>query len=347
MSTKELQEIKFPEQKEVEKKATITLPKNATVKTFDAANDEDSDDKVSNFDLASILQLHKGIQGESLPKGLNDANPEVKSIFKETNELVELNKRYREDYLIRGTQALYEFLSGTYRLGIQIEKSDFKEKVIAMMRDDLKSRDIRTQANTPPMTVLIKYIVGADRQTAANYSRVLSIAMQDKVPFEELSEYISRRGGISQIHEIESKAITKKLGAAESKERLDILREIMILTGYTENHIIDSDIEVLQHNPEKNTAAERGSFCFFMTVYDETNENYRVVSAHDLGSSLENDVLKIILRGKPNNLNRLRTSLRGIQDAIIRGEIGNESLKSRCENFIKRANEEKKESKNG
>jgi hypothetical protein len=31
MSTKELQEIKFPEQKEVEKKATITLPKNATV----------------------------------------------------------------------------------------------------------------------------------------------------------------------------------------------------------------------------------------------------------------------------------------------------------------------------
>jgi len=211
-----------------------------------------------------------------------------------------------------------------------------------MMRDDLKDRDIKTQSNTPAMTILIKYVVGADRQTAANYSRVLTIAMQDKVPVEELAEYISRRGGISQIHDIESKSIAKKLGAAESKERIDILREIMILTGHTQNYTFNTDIEVLQHSPEKNSAGDGGSFCFFMTVWDYDAKKYKIVSAHDLGSSLEDSVLSVLMRGKPNNLNRLRKGLRALQDSIIKGEIGTPSLASRCERYIKEAEESEK-----
>ena len=345
MSTKELQEIKFPEQKEVEKKAAITLPKNATVKIIDAANDEVDEDEVSGIGIASILQLHKGIQGEQLPKGKKSKIPEIESIFKVSDELISLNKKYKEEYVVRGTRALYEILSGIYALGIHIEESDFKEKVIAMMRDDLKDRDIKTQSNTPAMTILIKYVVGADRQTAANYSRVLTIAMQDKVPVKELAEYISRRGGISQIHDIESKAIAKKLGAAESKERIDLLREIMTLTGLTQNYTFDTDIEVLQHNPEKNSAGESGSFCFFMTVWDESEKIYKIISAHDLGSSLEDDVLRILMRGKPNNLNRLRKGLRALQDAIIKGEIGTPLLASRCERFIKESEKGKNNAK--
>ena len=157
-----------------------------------------------------------------------------------------------------------------------------------------------------------------------------------------MAEYISRRGGISQIHDIESKSIAKKLGAAESKERIDILREIMILTGHTQNYTFNTDIEVLQHSPEKNSAGDGGSFCFFMTVWDDGAKKYKIVSAHDLGSSLEDSVLSVLMRGKPNNLNRLRKGLRALQDSIIKGEIGTPSLASRCERYIKEAEESEK-----
>jgi len=349
MSSKELQEIKFPENKVavVKEKAAITIPKNATVKIIDAANDEDDEDEVTGIGIASILQLHKGIQGEQLPKGKKSKIPEIESIFKVSDELISLNKKYKEEYVLRGTRALYEILGGIYALGVHIEESDFKEKVIAMMRDDLKDREIKTQSNTPGMTILIKYVVGADRQTAANYSRVLTIAMLDKVPVEELAEYISRRGGISQIHDIESKSIAKKLGAAESKERIDILREIMILTGHTQNYTFNTDIEVLQHSPEKNSNGDGGSFCFFMTLWDYDAKKYKIVSAHDLGSSLEDSVLSIVMRGKPNNLNRLRKGLRAFQDSIIKGEIGTPSLASRCERYIKEAEKAESEKKDG
>ena len=70
MSTKELQEIKFPENDvaEVKEKAAITIPKNATVKIIDAANDEEDEDEVfscsycdKEFDTEKGKRFHENV----------------------------------------------------------------------------------------------------------------------------------------------------------------------------------------------------------------------------------------------------------------------------------------------
>ncbi len=340
MSTKELQEIKYPEQKEVVKKAAITLPKNATVKTFDAANDENA----NSLDVSELLDVGARLPDEKKSESASQVSniSEVNEIMEVSDELVSMNKKYKEEYLVRGNQALYEMLRGIYELALHIEKSDFKENVLSIMRKILKANDIKTQSNTPTMTTLIKYVVRSDRQTAANYSRVLIVAMDDGVPPNELAEYISRRGGISLIHEIEAKAMAKKLGAEHSKDRIELLRELFRLSGLVSKKSFKFDGHLMTHNPEKNTSAETGTFCFFMTIWDEAVKEYKVIGAHDLGKTYEDAVLKILTKGSANNLNSIKERLNQWRETIINGKLLSDSWISAIKNQIAREQEEEK-----
>jgi hypothetical protein len=339
MSTKELQEIKFSE-KELKNKAAITLPENATVKIYDAAIDVSE----NTLDIGELLNVETRLPGEkkSQPASQLSNIAEVNKIMAVGDQLVSMNKKYKEEYLVRGNQALYEMLSGIYDLALHIEKSDYKEKVLSIMRKTLKDNDIKTQSNTPTMTTLIKYVVRSDRQTAANYSRVLSVAMDDGVPPKELAEYISRRGGISLIHEIEAKAMAKKLGSEQSRDRIELIRHLFQLSGLVSKKSFKFDGHLMTHNPEKNTSAETGTFCFFMTVWDEDTKEYKVVGAHDLGKTYEDAVLKILTRGSANNLNSIKERLNQWRETIISRKLLSDGWINIIKNQIAREQEENK-----
>jgi hypothetical protein len=168
------------------------------------------------------------------------------------------------------------------------------------------------------MTTVIKYVVGAERQTAANYSRVLSIAMEENLAPNELSVYISRRGGIGKIHNIETMEHAKKLGEKESKERLDILREYYSYSRYNSTEKFNYGGDTLQHNFEKKTDKETSTFCFFMTTYDDVKDEYTIISAHDLGKTYEDALLRTIFKDATNDLSRLRNGLRRFEEGLIK-----------------------------
>ena len=193
-----------------------------------------------------------------------------------------------------------------------------KANILDAMRKKLKDRNIKTQFNTPTMTTVIKYVVGAERQTAANYSRVLSIAMEENLAPNELSAYISRRGGIGQIHNIETMEHAKKLGEKESKERLDILREYYSYSRYNSTEKFNYGGDTLQHNFEKKTDKETSTFCFFMTTYDDVKDEYTIISAHDLGKTYEDALLRTIFKDATNDLSRLRNGLRRFEEGLIK-----------------------------
>ncbi len=291
-----------------ETKATIKLPQNATVKTIDADSEL--------MDITSLFSLGgKGMIVRPSDKVVMDK--EIDKYLKAGDALSVKNELYHKEYVVRGNQALYELLAGIYSLALQINMSASRVNILEAMRNKLKDRDIKTQYTTPAMTTIVKYVVGADRATAANYSRVLTIAMDENLSPDELAAYISRRGGISQIHGTEAKDAAKKLGEKENKERMDILRDYFQLQRWVTPHKFKYEGEVIEHNSDKQTAKETATFCFFMTVYDDVKDEYYIINANDLGKTYEDALLRVLFKDAPNDLNRLRKGLRKYEEQLI------------------------------
>lgn len=291
-----------------ETKATIKLPQNATVKTIDADSEL--------MDITSLFSL--GGKGMIVcPSDKVVMDKEIDKYLKAGDALSVKNELYHKEYVVRGNQALYELLAGIYSLALQINMSASRVNILEAMRNKLKDRDIKTQYTTPAMTTIVKYVVGADRATAANYSRVLTIAMDENLSPDELAAYISRRGGISQIHGTEAKDAAKKLGEKENKERMDILRDYFQLQRWVTPHKFKYEGEVIEHNSDKQTAKETATFCFFMTVYDDIKDEYYIINANDLGKTYEDALLRMLFKDAPNDLNRLRKGLRKYEEQLI------------------------------
>ena len=292
------------------KKASIEVKDNVTVKVAEPANDE-------KFDLESLLFIGKEDAYAVRPSIKTEITKEVELVIKFSDELALKNKKYHEDYVVRGTQALYGVLTDIYALALKIENSTAKDHILREMREKLKARDIKTQFNTPTMTIVIKYVVGAERQTAANYSRVLTVAMQDNISANDLADYISRRGGISQIHDIEVNSAARLSGAKLSKERLDKIKEMFQLHGHSSEHSFTYKAPVYQLNSHKQNGAETGRFVVFMTVFDDVNNVYKIANGFDLGQTLEDSLFRILSKEITAPLDSINIKLRNFKKQLV------------------------------
>jgi hypothetical protein len=167
------------------------------------------------------------------------------------------------------------------------------------------------------MTIVIKYVVGAERQTAANYSRVLSVAMQDNIPANGLAEYISRRGGISQIHDTELQSTAKSSGAKHSKERLKIIHEMFQLLGHSSDYSFKYEQGITQLSAHKQNGAEEGRFVTFLTVFDEKDSVYKIVNGFDLGQTLEDSLVRILSKDITSDFDSLKRKLHNFKKHLI------------------------------
>jgi hypothetical protein len=297
-----------------DKKASIELKDNATVKIADAANDESMDfDNVFTFKKKQLNNLR--------PSDKTELDNEVNQVLTACDLLAEKNKKYHEDYVVRGTQALYGLLADIYAMGMKINLSYSKDNILDAMRKKLSHRGIRTHFNTPLMTTVIKYVVGAERQTAANYSRVLTIAMNENLAASELADYISRRGGISQIHNNELAENNKKLSKHDAEARQSLMREFFYWSKFNSKASVNYDTKkILTH--QLNSSSKSASFYVFL-AYKEMPEagqklgKFSVLSGHDVGDKFENLLLNLITKDMNLDLNKLRAAVNKYQKSLI------------------------------
>lgn len=249
-------------------------------------------------------------------KEIEESLKTLKSIFlvkgntmKNCDLLAEKHRKYNADYIVRGNEALYEVLTDIYKMAVQLDKSDYKHEIHAKLRAILKERDIKTQMNTPELTLIIKYVVGGDRKRATNYSRVLKIALMEGLPPEELSSYISRRGGIGQIFDTEANSIAHEFGKKLTKERLALSKEFLLLSQWVDPVEFKYEKAILQHNDHKMTKSENASFAVFLADYDQTKDVYRVISGHDLGRTYEDCLLRFIIKDAVGDVEKIKEGI--------------------------------------
>lgn len=296
--TQSLEKVNFEVTEDRLNAIKITDKMNVKV---EAANDE------------SISGLF-GISSAKIVTSISERIPirekEVQEAMDECDLLAKKCQEYEHNFIVLGNQALYELLASIYTFALKLEKSDYKYEIIGKMREHLRSKDIRIQSNTPDLTILVKYVIGSDRKRATNFCRILKIALEERLSPNELAAYISRRGGIGQIHETEALAEARQTGQKFSKERLDLLREYLRLQQWEKGVEFKYDSPIIQHNSEKQNRAETASFCIFIADYDQFNDVYRIISGHDLGKTYEDSFLRLVVKDATNEIEKIRKGVR-------------------------------------
>ena len=283
---------------------------------------------LETFDLSAFVST--GItKDKSSDKSV--LTPEVQNFIKESEELFKLGEKFEVEVVERGHQALYELLASIYSLALRIEESPQKDKIVEAIRTELKEKhEIKIQANSTPIAAMVRYVVRADKVNATRYSKVLTVAREENLSVVDLPAYITRRGGVSQAQDVESVALAKKAGDKSTKERTVLLREFFKLMGETSKSNFQFGGDVIVHTEPKEDDKDASTFCVFV-AHHVSGDQYKMISANDLGKSWEDNLVKYLGKAMPSNLYLLERGIRNYKRSIANDPTQPESVRKEME----------------
>jgi hypothetical protein len=173
---------------------------------------------------------------------------------------------------------------------------------------------------------MVKYMVRTDKTTASRYLKVLTVAQKENLAATDLPAYIARRGGVSQIQDVESAALAKGTGDKNNKERTGLIREYFELVGKASKLDFEFEGDVSVHAEEKEGKTDESSFCVFVAVH-VGGSKFKMVSANELGKAYEDNLVKFIGKSLPNDLTVLEHGLRNLKKQISMDKSQPESLR--------------------
>jgi len=284
---------------------------------------------LETFDLSAfVVPMANKDKGNKL--SVKDAKTrEIEKFLSESSNLLKLGETYEVEVVERGHRALYELLASIYDLALRIDENEYKDKILEAIRKELKDNNgISLKANSTAIAVMVKYVVRSDKVTASRYTKVLMVAQQENLLSADLPDYITRRGGVSQIQDIESVALAKKSGDKSSKERTALIREFFSLMGASSSTDFSYAGDVVTHEDEKEGEkdVEASSFCVFV-AHHVSGDKYKIISANDLGKTYEDTLVKYLGKSMPNNLNVLEHGIRNYKKRIANDPTQPESLR--------------------
>jgi hypothetical protein len=304
----------------VYKNGAISVPKNSRVIIEDDVGDLDQFDLQSFMSSAMETQAGRAVK----PSDKKNRDQQVAEFISEGENLFSLSEKYQAEFVVRGNQALYELLGSIYSLGLRIEQSENSNEIVRLMQKKIKAdHDIKIGSAASAMSTMVQYVIRSDKRTCSRYAKVLEVAMAEDLSPEELPAYITRRGGVSQVREIESEAMAKKQGSKESAARLALLREFYKYYAYQNTfQELTFDQEVTIHNADNTGAAETAQFAFFMAAEDPYKKgHFKILGAHDLGKNFEDVVFKYLTKTAPSSLRVLEAGLKNLQKKLLQGNI--------------------------
>ncbi|MEI7785831.1 MAG: hypothetical protein WCK08_15685, partial [Betaproteobacteria bacterium] len=184
---------------------------------------------VDEFAFGLLMNRTLGGSYSRRPSDKSANDVQVDMILNQAQNLSKMNDQYVETYVVRGTKELYALLGAIYSYALQVNESPLRDHILQRMREKLEEdHEIKTQANTPWITTVLRFIIPTDRQTAYNYSKVLQIAHDENLAAAELPAYIKERGGIAKITATKEDAEAAKAVKKHKDDKTQMLRKILL-----------------------------------------------------------------------------------------------------------------------
>jgi hypothetical protein len=269
-------------------------------------------------EFAFGLLMNRALGGSDIrrpsDKSANDA--QVDMVLGQAQNLSKMNDQYVETYVVRGTKELYALLGAIYSYALQINESPLRDHILQRMRERLESEhEIKTQANTPWLTTVLRFILPTDRQTAYSYSKVLQVAHDENLTAQELPKYIKDRGGIGKVTATKEEAEAAKNVKDHKAAKTDMLKKILLANAKSSHTIVQVEEKFVL-----NTVAEgkkQGTFEFAVCVNPSGKER-RVVRFIKVNESIEAQLLSLVAEAS------LPDDLTGVQEKldVLREKLG-------------------------
>ena len=315
------------------KNGAIKVPPNANVMLGE------EDENLDALDLALYMKQNMPKRNSEIkPSDKKTKSTEIQKFIDESESLFQQGEKYSNDFIARGNQALYELLASVYSLALRIDEHYAKDEILKNIKKELKDKhEIKVNASSSSMMTIVRYVIRSDPKTASRYAKVLTVAQEENLSPQELPDYISRRGGVSQIQVIESEALAKAEGAKVSKERLALIREFYKYYALTSPEVIEYNGEVLTHNPENKTKSETSQFVVFLAIDDPHVDNkYTIINGHDLGRTYEDGLVKFIGKLLPAELYKIEAGVRNTKKILLESETISNGLRKALTEDLKK-----------
>jgi len=270
---------------------------------------------VDEFSFGLLMNRTLGGSDKRRPSDKSANEVQVDMILGQAQNLSKMNDQYVETYVVRGTKELYALLGAIYSYALQINESVLKDHILQRMRDRLESEhDVKTQANTPWLTTVLRFILPTDRQTAYTYSKVLQVAHDENLAAQELPNYIKERGGIAKITATKEDAEAAKAVKTHKEAKTQMLRKILLANAKAANTVVQVDDKFVLNTVEEGK--KEGTFEFAVCV-NPMGQERRVVRFIKLNEAMETQILNMVaeasvsddLTTTQNNLDVLREKL--------------------------------------
>jgi hypothetical protein len=135
----------------------------------------------------------------------------LESLLNMTNALYEQHNAYHEQYVVGGNAALYKLLGNILAVCIAVRANPNHTEVINELRKYLlKSLSIKVQKNTSYVSVIVRYVVRAQRKTVHLYSRAIQSAIDAGITQATFESFVAERGGLERIRRSEAIDATHK-----------------------------------------------------------------------------------------------------------------------------------------
>lgn len=248
--------------------------------------------QVDEFSFGLLMNRTLGGSDSRRPSDKSANEVQVDIILGQAQNLAKMNDQYVETYVVRGTKELYALLGAIYSYALQINESVLRDHILQRMRDRLESEhDVKTQANTPWLTTVLRFILPTDRQTAYNYSKVLQVAHDENLAAQELPNYIKERGGIAKITATKEDAEAAKAVKEHKEAKTKLLRKILLANAKVADTVVQVEDKFVL-----NTVGEgkkEGTFEFAVCVNPMGHER-RVVRFIRLNEAMETQILAMV-----------------------------------------------------
>ncbi len=129
----------------------------------------------------------------------------TRQVLIEGDQIADQEATFHKRFVLKANAELYKLLQIIMAYAEKILARKDSKNIVASMRHSLKySHRINTQANTPELSIIVRFVTRTNRKNACVYARVIKKAIADGVKSSDLIAYIEKHKGIDKIR---SKAV--------------------------------------------------------------------------------------------------------------------------------------------